>query len=192
MKTFELKGQLRSDIGTKSARQLRREDQVPSVLYGGEQPLHFSVDTRDVKDLVYTPHVYFVQIDVDGKSFKAVLKDLQFHPVTDNLLHLDFQQVFEDKVVRMAVPVEITGNSIGVRNGGKLVVNTRKLMVAALPKDMPDTVAVDISKLEIGDSFRIRDIKADNVEFLENSAIVVAAVRMTRSARSAQAAAAEA
>ncbi len=192
MKTFDLKGQLRSDIGTKSARQLRREDQVPCVLYGGEQPLHFSVDTRDVKDLVYTPHVYFVQIDVDGKSFKAVLKDLQFHPVTDNLLHLDFQQVFEDKVVRMAVPVEITGNSIGVRNGGKLVVNTRKLMVAALPKDMPDTVAVDISKLEIGDSFRIRDIKADNVEFLENSAIVVAAVRMTRSARSAQAAAAEA
>ncbi len=192
MKTFELKGQLRSDIGTKSARQLRREDQVPCVLYGGEQPLHFSVETRDVKDLVYTPHVYFVQVEVDGKSFKAVLKDLQFHPVTDRLLHLDFQQVFEEKLVRMAVPVEIIGNSIGVRNGGKLAVNTRKLMVAALPKDMPDTVAIDISMLEIGDSFRIRDIKSDTVEFLENSAIVVAAVRMTRSARSAQAAAAEA
>ncbi len=192
MKTFELKGQLRSDIGTKSARQLRREDQVPCVLYGGEQPLHFSVDNRDVKDLVYTPHVYFVQIEVDGKQVMAVLKDLQFHPVTDRLLHLDFQQVFDDKAVRMAVPVEITGNSVGVRNGGKLVVNTRKLMVAALPKDMPDTVAIDISKLEIGDSFRIRDINADKVEFLENPAIVVAAVRMTRSARSAQAAAAEA
>lgn len=192
MKTFELKGQLRSDIGTKSARQLRREDQVPCVLYGGEQPLHFSVDNRDVKELVYTPHVYFVQIEVDGKQVMAVLKDLQFHPVTDRLLHLDFQQVFDDKAVRMAVPVEITGNSVGVRNGGKLVVNTRKLMVAALPKDMPDTVAIDISKLEIGDSFRIRDINADKVEFLENPAIVVAAVRMTRSARSAQAAAAEA
>jgi len=192
MKTFELKGQLRSDIGTKSARQLRREDQVPCVLYGGEQPLHFSVDNRDVKELVYTPHVYFVQIEVDGKQVMAVLKDLQFHPVTDRLLHLDFQQVFDDKAVRMAVPVEITGNSVGVRNGGKLVVNTRKLMVAALPKDMPDTVAIDISKLEIGDSFRIRDINANKVEFLENPAIVVAAVRMTRSARSAQAAAAEA
>jgi large subunit ribosomal protein L25 len=192
MKTFELKGQLRSDIGTKSARHLRREDQVPCVLYGGEQALHFSVDDRDVKDLVYTPHVYFVQIEVDGNISKAVLKDLQFHPVTDRLIHLDFQQVFEDKAVRMAVPVEITGNSIGVRNGGKLVVNTRKLMVSALPKDMPDAVAIDISKLEIGDSFRIRDIKDEHVEFLENPAIVVAAVRMTRSARSAQAASTDA
>jgi large subunit ribosomal protein L25 len=189
MKTFELQGQLRSEIGKKDSKAVRREGGIPCVLYGGAEPVHFSVHTPDVRHLVYTPHVYFVELNLDGKKHKAVLKDMQTHPVSDAILHIDFQSIQDDKPVAMAIPVSVVGNSPGVRNGGKLVVNLRKLAVSALPKNMPDQITVDISSLNIGDGLRIREIQQDGVTFLENGSIVITAVRMTRSARSAQAAA---
>lgn len=189
MKTFELQGQLRSEIGKKDSKAVRREGGIPCVLYGGAEPMHFSVKTPDVRHLVYTPHVYFVELNLDGKKQMAVLKDLQTHPVSDAILHMDFQTIQDDKPVAMAIPVNVVGNSPGVRNGGKLVVNLRKLAVSALPKNMPDQITVDISNLNIGDGLRIREIEQEGVIFLENGSIVVTAVRMTRSARSAQASA---
>lgn len=189
MKTFELQGQLRSEIGKKDSKAVRREGGIPCVLYGGAEPVHFSVKTPDVRHLVYTPHVYFVELNLDGKKQMAVLKDLQTHPVSDAILHMDFQAIQDDKPVAMAIPVSVVGNSPGVRNGGKLVVNLRKLAVSALPKNMPDQITVDISNLNIGDGLRIREIEQEGVVFLENGSIVVTAVRMTRSARSAQASA---
>jgi large subunit ribosomal protein L25 len=189
MKTFELQGQLRSEIGKKDSKAVRREGGIPCVLYGGAEPVHFSVNTPDVRHLVYTPHVYFVELNLDGKKYKAVLKDIQTHPVSDAILHIDFQAIQDDKPVAMAIPVSVVGNSPGVRNGGKLVVNLRKLAVSALPKNMPDQITVDISSLNIGDGLRIREIQQEGVTFLENGSIVITAVRMTRSARSAQAAA---
>lgn len=189
MKTFELQGQLRSEIGKKDSKAVRREGGIPCVLYGGAEPLHFSVNTPDVRHLVYTPHVYFVELNLNGKKHMAALKDIQTHPVSDAILHIDFQAIQDDKPVSMAIPVSVVGNSPGVRNGGKLVVNLRKLAVSALPKDMPDQISVDISNLNIGDGLRIREIQQEGVTFLENGSIVITAVRMTRSARSAQAAA---
>lgn len=189
MKTFELQGQLRSEIGKKDSKAVRREGGIPCVLYGGAEPVHFSVKTPDVRHLVYTPNVYFVELNLDGKKQMAVLKDLQTHPVSDAILHMDFQTIQDDKPVAMSIPVTVVGNSPGVRNGGKLVVNLRKLAVSALPKNMPDQITVDISNLNIGDGLRIREIEQEGVVFLENGSIVVTAVRMTRSARSAQASA---
>jgi large subunit ribosomal protein L25 len=189
MKTFELQGQLRSEIGKKDSKAVRREGGIPCVLYGGAEPMHFSVKTPDVRHLVYTPNVYFVELNLDGKKQMAVLKDLQTHPVSDAILHMDFQTIQDDKPVAMSIPVTVVGNSPGVRNGGKLVVNLRKLAVSALPKNMPDQITVDISNLNIGDGLRIREIEQEGVVFLENGSIVVTAVRMTRSARSAQASA---
>ncbi len=189
MKTFELQGQLRSEIGKKDSKAVRREGGIPCVLYGGAEPVHFSVKTPDVRHLVYTPNVYFVELNLDGKKQMAVLKDLQTHPVSDAILHMDFQTIQDDKPVAMSIPVTVGGNSPGVRNGGKLVVNLRKLAVSALPKNMPDQITVDISNLNIGDGLRIREIEQEGVVFLENGSIVVTAVRMTRSARSAQASA---
>jgi len=188
MKTFELQGQLRSEIGKKDTKAVRREGSIPCVLYGIAEPVHFSVNTPDVRHLVYTPHVYFVELNLEGKKYQAVLKDMQTHPVSDAIMHIDFQAIQEDKPVAMSIPVSVVGSSPGVRNGGKLVVNLRKLVVSALPKNMPDQITVDISKLNIGDGLRIREIQLEGVTFMENGSIVITAVRMTRSARSAQAA----
>lgn len=189
MKTLELKGEIRTTTGKKSAADLRRSELIPCVLYGGEAPVHFAVPERELRALVYTPKVYFVSLEVEGKKHLAVLKDAQFQPVSDALQHLDFQVITPDKPVRMELPVRVTGNSPGVRNGGKLVVNVRKLRVLAMPDAMPDEIELDISSLEIGGALRISDLQVPGVEFLEAPNVVVAAVRMTRSARSAQAAA---
>lgn len=189
MKTLELKGEIRTTTGKKSAADLRRSELIPCVLYGGEAPVHFAVPERELRALVYTPKVYFVSLEVEGKKHLAVLKDAQFQPVSDALQHMDFQVITPDKPVRMELPVRVTGNSPGVRNGGKLVVNVRKLRVLAMPDAMPDEIELDISSLEIGGALRISDLQVPGVEFLEAPNVVVAAVRMTRSARSAQAAA---
>jgi large subunit ribosomal protein L25 len=189
MKTLELKGEIRTATGKKAAADLRRSELIPCVLYGGEAPVHFTVPERELRHLVYTPKVFFVEVQVDGHSYQSVMKDSQFDPVSDALLHLDFLLVDATKPIRMDIPVRVVGNSPGVRNGGKLVVNVRKLKVSAMANDMPDEIDLDISNLNIGDSLRIGHLKVDGVEFLEASNIVVAAVRMTRNARSAQAAA---
>jgi large subunit ribosomal protein L25 len=190
MKTLDFKGEVRADLGSKGAADLRRAERIPCVVYGDDSPLHFSLTEKELRTLVYTPKVFFANIELDGKTYKAAMKEVQFHPVTDALLHVDFHMLNDSKALKMEVPVSVTGNSIGVRNGGKLAVNARKLKVSALPANMPDEVTVDISNLNIGDALRIKDIVAEGVEFLAAPNVVVAAVRMTRSARSAQQAAA--
>lgn len=189
MKTLTLIGEKRETVGSKYAADLRRKAMVPCVLYGGETPVHFAVTEAELKKFVYTPSVYFADIQIDGKSYKGIMKDIQFHPVTDKPIHVDFLEVFDNKKVRLELPVKVTGNSAGVRAGGKLVVNVKKLKIEALPADIPDEIELDVTNLNIGDKLRISDLNIPGVKFLDAANVVVAAVKMTRSAISAQAAA---
>ncbi len=190
MKTLELKGQVKEAVGTKVANSLRREGQVPCVIYGGEQPVQFSAPVAELKKFIFTPDVYLADIEIGGKKLKGIIKDTQFHPVTDDLLHVDFVEVSDNKKVRVQIPVQVVGNSVGVRAGGKLAVNVRKLTVEAFAKDLPDYVTIDVTNLNIGDKLRISEVSIDNVTFLDASNVVIAAVKVTRSSRSAAAAAA--
>lgn len=190
MKTLELKGQTKEVAGSKVAKNLRKEGLVPCVVYGGEQPVHFSAEENDLKKFIFTPNVYLTAIDIDGKKITGIVKDTQFHPVTDDLLHVDFIEVSDNKKVRVQIPVAVTGNSVGVRAGGKLSVNVRKVNVEAFPKDLPDAINVDVTNLNIGDKLRVSEIAVENVSILEAESVVIAAVKVTRSSRSAAAAAA--
>jgi large subunit ribosomal protein L25 len=187
MKTLELNGQLREDLGKKGSIALRREEVVPCVIYGGEKAIHFSAPLAEMKKFIYSPHVYFIHIGLDGKTYKTAMKEIQFHPVTDEILHVDFLELSDDKKVKMDLPVTVTGNSVGVRAGGKLSMNTRKLKVEALPGDMPDEVKLDISNLNIGDKLRISDLNFKGVTFLDASNVVVATVQVTRNTKAAAA-----
>jgi large subunit ribosomal protein L25 len=186
MKTLDFSGELRSQIGSKDAADLRRSERVPCVLYGGDAPVHFSLQEKELRKLVFTPQVFFANLDINGKHFVSAMKEVQFHPLTEEMLHADFYLLDETKPLKMEIPVTVVGNSVGVRNGGKLAVNARKLKVSALPANMPDEITIDISNLNIGDSQRIRDLASEGVTFLDAPNVVVATVRMTRSARSAQ------
>jgi len=166
---------------------LRREEVVPCVLYGGEKAVHFSAPLAEVKKFIYSPHVYFIHIELDGKTYKTAMKEIQFHPVSDEILHVDFLELSDDKKVKMDLPVAVIGNSVGVRAGGKLTINTRKLKVEAMPGSMPDDIKLDISNLNIGDKLRISDLSFEGVTFLEAPNVVVATVQVTRNAKSAAA-----
>lgn len=180
MKTLELKGKKRETIGKRGSKDLRITEMIPCVIYGGAGTVHFSAELAELKKFIYSPEVYFANIDVEGTSFKGVMKEIQYHPVTDDLHHVDFYEVKDDKKVKIALPVKIVGNSVGVRAGGRLVVNVRKLHVEALPKDLPDFIEIDISNMEIGDKQRISEMKINGVTFLDASNVVVAAVTVTR------------
>ncbi len=183
MKSVELQGVVREATGKKNSKQLRREEKVPCVLYGGEKNIHFSVLSKDLRDLVYTPHVYLVDLSLDGKAHKAIVKDLQFHPVTDAILHIDFLEIFEDKAVEISVPVTLNGLAIGVKAGGKLQTLNRKLKVKALPKYLPDTLDVDVTKLALGKSIKVGDVSFENIEILNSNNTVIASVKLTRAAK---------
>ena len=180
MKTLELKGQKRDNTGKRGSKDLRNEEMVPCVIYGGTGTIHFSADLADLKNFIYSPEVYFAQINVDGNSYKGVMKEVQFHPVTDMVNHVDFFEVSEDKKVKVSLPIKTVGNSVGVRGGGKLIVNIRKLTVEALPKDLPDYIEIDISDINIGDKLRVSDLNVKGVSFLDAGNVVVATVRITR------------
>jgi large subunit ribosomal protein L25 len=180
MKTFNLQGTLRSDISKQEVKNLRGNQQVPCVLYGGEGQVHFAVPAFDLRGLVYTPEAHMVDLAIDGKNYNAILQDIQFHPVTDAIHHIDFLQVFEDKPVTMGIPVKFEGASEGVKMGGKMVAKGRKLKVKGLPKDLPDAISVDITNLKIGDGFRVRDLNLKNVSFLDSPNNMIVSIRMTR------------
>jgi len=182
MKTIEIKGHLRESLGTKTAKQLRREGQVPCVAYGGESNVHFYADERELNKLIYTPNVYQVNLDVDGKKLLAVMRNPEFHPVKDNLLHLDFIEVLPGKLTTMRIPLTLTGASIGVKNGGVLRHNAKKLLVRGLIENIPDEIVVDISKMKIGDSKKVGGLDIENLEILESSNRVVVAVKTSRKA----------
>ncbi len=175
MKKVSVSGSPRENVGKKDARRLRREGFVPCVVYGGKEQVQFYTSGKSFKDIVYTPDACLVELNIDGKKMEAVLQDIQFHPVTERILHADFLEIFQDKPVKMAVPIRVVGDSPGVIAGGKLLVKRRRLEVMALPGDLPSEVEIDISALEIGDSVMVREISIDKVTLVdpENSVIVI-------------------
>ncbi|MES2457480.1 MAG: 50S ribosomal protein L25/general stress protein Ctc [Bacteroidota bacterium] len=186
MKTIAISGSPRENVGKRDAKELRYEGKVPAVLYGGKEQAHFAVVTTELKDAIYTPEANFVEITLGSEKIKAVIKELQFHPLTDVLLHVDFLQLFDDKQIVMEIPVKLTGTSPGVKMGGKLVQKLRKLRVKALPKDMPQAVEVSISKLEVGNLFRVRDLAKGDYAVTNTPEDTIVSVGMSRALKQAE------
>ena len=181
MKSITIKGSERESVGKKATKALRNAGKVPCVVYGGEKPLHFSADELAFKKLVYTPNAHTVKVDLDkGEKVKAVMQDIQFHPVTDKILHIDFYQLFDDKEVSMDIPVRLQGNSPGVRNGGRLLFRNRKLTIKALPDNLPDFFDIDISNLKIGDNILVESLLNDDFSILQPDSTVVVQVKTAR------------
>ena len=186
MKSITINGSKRESVGKSSTKALRNAGKVPCVVYGGEKPVHFSADEISFSKLVYTPNAHTVIISFDGKEeINAVIQDIQFHPVSEKILHIDFFQLFENKEINMTIPVKFSGNAPGVRlEGGLLFKNKRKLYVKALPKDLPDFIAVDISNLNLNDKVTIQDLLNDNYSFVHPENMVVCQVKMSRASLS--------
>jgi large subunit ribosomal protein L25 len=182
MKSITIKGSKRESVGKAATKALRNAEKVPCVLYGGDKPLHFSADEISFKNLVYTPNVYTAMIELDGTKYHAILQDIQFHPVSDKILHVDFYQLFDDKMVTMNIPVRLVGNSPGVLNGGSLRFPMRKLHVRALPADLPDFINADISKLRIGSKLYVTELENEKFTILHPENTVVVQVRTARAA----------
>ena len=182
MKSITIKGSKRESVGKVATKALRNAGKVPCVLYGGDKAVHFSAEEKSFKDLVYTPNVYTATIDVDGHKFAAILQDIQFHPVSDKILHVDFYQLFDDKMVTMNIPVRLEGTSPGVLNGGSLRFPMRKLAVKALPKDLPDFITANISKLKIGGKLYVTQLMGEDFTILHPDNTVVVQVRTSRKA----------
>lgn len=183
MKSITIKGQVREIVGKKSTKALRNAEQVPCVVYGGEKAVHFSAPAKSFKNLVYTADALTATIELEGQEpFMAILQDIQFHPVTDKILHIDFYQLHEDKEVVMEIPTHLVGNSIGVMNGGSLSHNLRKLRIKALPGNLPDAIEGDISKLRIGMKLTVGQLPKGDFTYMHNDNVVVAQVKMSRNA----------
>jgi len=182
MKSITIKGSERESVGKKATKALRNAGMVPCVVYGGEKPLHFSAPELAFRDLVYTPAAHTVKVDLGEGKVKAIMQDIQFHPVTDAILHIDFYQLFDDKEVTMNIPVRLQGNSPGVRNGGRLLFRKRKLVIKALPDNLPDFFDVDISKLKIGDNTIVESLLSDDFTILHPDSTVVVQVKTQRAA----------
>ncbi|WP_320053910.1 50S ribosomal protein L25/general stress protein Ctc [uncultured Acetobacteroides sp.] len=190
MKNIELKGALRSELGKKGAKDIRRNALTPCNLYGNGGNINFTVVEKELKDILYTPNAYIIDLNIDGKSEKAVIREIQFHPVSDKVLHIDFYRVTEDKQVVIEIPVKLNGSSEGVKQGGKLTLTTRKIKVSAFVKDLPDTLDIDITNLGLGKTVMVGELDYPNLTLLNPKSTVVCAVKMTRAARGAAAAAA--
>ncbi|MEA4916697.1 50S ribosomal protein L25/general stress protein Ctc [Proteiniphilum sp.] len=189
MKTFELKGEIRDDFGKKAARAYRSEGLIPCVVYGGhgEENVNFVVEQGDVRKLIYTPEVFLVNLNLGTKNLMAVVKELQFHPVKDTILHIDFLHVVENAPVTIEIPVRLVGLAAGVRAGGKLSLDMRKLKVKALPAKLPEELVVNVEKLELGKSIQVGQLNFEDVEILNAKNAVVCRVQLTRAARGAAA-----
>jgi large subunit ribosomal protein L25 len=186
MKSVLLSGSPRANVGKKDAKASRAAGQVPCVLYGGKTQLHFAADEAAFKPLIFTDTVQTVDLEIGNEKFKAILQDVQYHPISDKILHVDFLEINESKPVIIGIPIQITGTAPGVREGGKLIKKQRKLKVKALLNNLPDTIQVDISSLGIGNSVRIKDLTTPNVTFLDGGNIEVVAVSATRASRQAE------
>ena len=182
MKSITIKGSQRESVGKVATKALRNAGKVPCVLYGGDKPVHFSAEEKAFKNLVYTPNVYTATIELEGQKFAAILQDIQFHPVSDKILHVDFYQLFDDKEITMSIPVKLVGTSPGVLNGGSLRFTNRKLRVKALPANLPDFINADISKLKIGNKLFVTSLFNDDYTFMHPDNTVVVQVRTSRNA----------
>lgn len=183
MKSITIQGVKRESVGKASTRTLRNADQVPCVVYGGNEPLHFSTDEKSFKNLVYTPEAHTVNLELaDGTKVSAILQDIQFHPVTDKIIHADFYQLHDDKPVSIEVPVRLTGRARGVVNGGVLRFNMRKLKVRAIPANLPDEIEIDITQMRIGNKKYVESIRTEGFTILHPDNAVIVAVRTSRTA----------
>jgi len=182
MKSISIKGSKRESVGKKATKALRNAGQVPCVIYGGDQPMHFSAPELAFKGLVYTPDAHTVDIELEGATYRAILQDIQFHPVTDRILHVDFYQIFDDKEVMMLIPVKFVGSSKGVLNGGVLRKNNRTLRVKALPDNLPDFIEADITNLKIGNKLYVTALENEAYKFMHPDNTVVCQVRTSRNA----------
>lgn len=180
MKTVSMSGSLRESVGKKDAKKNRAKGLVPCVLYGGESEVHFTLDERDFKKIIFTPDTFHIKLTVDGNEYESILQDVQYHPVTDKVLHADFLEINTEKPIKVALPVRFKGNAIGVINGGVLVQNMRKLVVKGLLKDIPEYIEIDISKLKIGDGIKVEELKEEKLDFLDVHTQVVVGVKVTR------------
>ena len=180
MKTLAISAKLRNGTGKTDSKALRNQGNVPCVLYGGEKQMCFYAHENDFRNLVYTPDVFIVELDIEGEKYRTVMQDLQFHPATDKLLHLDFLQIFDDKEVTMTIPVHLEGMSIGIRNGGVLSFRRRKIITRAIPGNLPDYIEINIEDLDIGQSIFIKDLRVDKYSFLAADNAVVVGVRTAR------------
>ncbi|MGE7778235.1 50S ribosomal protein L25 [Chitinophaga sp. NPDC101104] len=189
MKTITIEGQLRSEFGKKATRLLRSEEKVPCVIYGGAEIVAFSAPATAFKNLVYTPEFQIAEIKLEGKTYRAILKDLQFDTVTDELTHIDFLELVADKKVVASLPIRVVGQSVGVKAGGKLVVKLKTLKVKAFPKDLREYLELDITNLNLNENLRVEDVKAEGIELINSPRIPVASVVMTRQLKQEEAAA---
>src|SRR5690625_2005603 len=180
MNTITIEGQLRSETGKKATRQLRSEEKTPGVIYGGPKEINFSAPILAFKDLIYTSKFQIAEIKIGDKTYKCVLKDLQFHPVTDELLHIDLLELVDDSKVIVSIPLKFVGQSVGVKAGGKLRKKLKSLKIKSLPKDLKESITIDITKLKIGESIRVEEIKGYEFEVLNSPRIPIVAVAASR------------
>ncbi len=181
MKIVSMSGSVRQNVGKKDAKALRKQDKVPCVLYGGKQEqVVFAVPEKDFNGLLFTPDTHYVELNIDGNKQMAILQDIDYHPVSDKVLHADFLRIFDDKPITIAVPVKTTGTAPGVLQGGKLQLKIRKVKLCGLPNDIPQEIVLDISKLGLNNSIKVSDINVPNVETMEVKSSVVVTVRTTR------------
>lgn len=183
MKSITIQGEKRESVGKNSSKALRNAEKVPCVVYGEKEVLHFSTDEKSFKNLVYTPEAHTVTLEVEGKKIEAILQDLQFHPVSDKIIHADFYELNPQKPVTMEVPVVITGRAKGVVRGGALRINLRKLKVRAIPADLPDEIVVDITSLDVGNKFEVSKVEKKNFQILHPDNTVIAAVKTSRNVK---------
>jgi large subunit ribosomal protein L25 len=187
MKTIAISGSPRANVGKRDAKELRYEGKVPCVLYGGKDQSHFAVLASELRPILYTPDALFIDLKLGPKSSRAIIQEAQFHPVTDQILHVDFLELDETKLVNMNIPVRITGSSPGVKVGGKLVQKFKKLKVRGLPKDFTDFIAVNVDTLELGKSIRVSELALENLQILNSKADTVVSVASSRATKEAEA-----
>ena len=183
MKSIEIKGSLRTELGKKSSKELRKTGNVPCVIYGKEKNVHFHAPELSFKNLIYTPEAHLVDLIIDNKAQKVVLKDVQYHPVSDKILHADFIEVFDDKPVIINIPIKVSGDSAGVIAGGKLVIKKRSLKVKGLPNDLPEHLNIDITNLKIHESVKVGDMSYDKIELLDQKKLMVLTIATSRVAQ---------
>lgn len=186
MKTLEMIGYRRTELGKRSSKQLREEANVPCVLYGGDEEIHFHTPMFLFRDLVYTPDVHKVLMNIEGDEFECILQDIQFHPVSEVILHADFLRLFDDREVKMSIPVHFTGNSPGIQQGGKLLAKLKKIKVKGLPNNLPDFIEVDISHLDLGKSVKVSEIKPEGYQIMVHPSNPIASIEIPRALRSKQ------
>ena len=191
MRSITIEGHLRTDHGKKAARQIRSQENVPAVIYVGAQEVNFYASAKAFKPLVYTGEFQIAEVTVDGKMYRCILKDLQFDKVTDALIHLDLLELVDDKKVVATLPLKYVGTSVGVKEGGKLVIKIKSLKVKALPKDLVETISVDITNLALNENIRVEDVKAPGLEIMNSPRIPIASVVMTRQLKQEEATAAK-